>query len=54
MAKLFDKKNIWWYDCVYLLARYNKWLDKYKLANLSGSVIHYLITRLNELLVKVT
>jgi hypothetical protein len=25
--KLFDKKNIWWYDCVYILARYNKWFD---------------------------
>ncbi len=29
-AKLFDKQNIWWYDCVYLLARHNKWVDKYK------------------------
>lgn len=27
MIKLFDKKNIWWYDCVYLLARHNKWFD---------------------------
>jgi hypothetical protein len=25
--KLFDKKNLWWYDCVYYLARYNKWFD---------------------------
>jgi hypothetical protein len=25
--KLFDKKNIWWYDCVYILARHNKWFD---------------------------
>ena len=25
--KLFDKKNVWWYDCVYLLARHNKWFD---------------------------
>jgi hypothetical protein len=25
--KLFDKKNSWWYDCVYYLARYNKWFD---------------------------
>ena len=25
--KLFDKKNVWWYDCVYFLARQNKWLD---------------------------
>ena len=25
--KLFDKKNSWWYDCVYYLARHNKWFD---------------------------
>ena len=25
--KLFDKKNSWWYDCVYYLARCNKWFD---------------------------
>lgn len=25
--KLFDKKNSWWYDCTYYLARYNKWFD---------------------------
>ena len=25
--KLFDKKNMWWYDCVYFLARYSKWFD---------------------------
>jgi len=25
--KLFDKKNVWWYDCIYLLARHNKWFD---------------------------
>jgi len=25
--KLFEKKNTWWYDCVYYLARYNKWFD---------------------------
>jgi hypothetical protein len=25
--KLFDKKNAWWYDCVYFLVRHNKWLD---------------------------
>ena len=25
--KLFDKKNQWWHDCVYLLARQNKWFD---------------------------
>ena len=25
--KLFDKKNAWWYDCVYILARHNKWFD---------------------------
>ena len=24
-AKLFDKKNIWWYDCAYFLAKHNKW-----------------------------
>ena len=28
--KLFDKKNSWWYDCVYYLARYNKWFDNDK------------------------
>ena len=26
--KLFDKKNQWWYDCIYTLARHTKWLDK--------------------------
>jgi hypothetical protein len=25
--KLFDKKNTWWYDCVYILARNSKWFD---------------------------
>jgi hypothetical protein len=25
--KLFDKRNVWWYDCVYILARHNKWFD---------------------------
>jgi hypothetical protein len=25
--KLFDKKNAWWYDCIYLLAQHNKWFD---------------------------
>lgn len=25
--KLFDKKNWWWYDCVYKLARYSRWFD---------------------------
>lgn len=25
--KLLDKKNMWWYDCVYFLARHNKWFD---------------------------
>ena len=25
--KLFDKENVWWYDCVYILARHNKWFD---------------------------
>ena len=28
--KLFDKKNVWWYDCVYILARHNKWFDPNK------------------------
>ena len=39
-AKLFDKQNIWWYDCVYILARHNKWLDKYKfgIAYASGKI----------------
>lgn len=26
--KVFDKKNQWWYDCIYILARHTKWLDK--------------------------
>jgi hypothetical protein len=25
--KLFDKKNLWSYDCIYILARHNKWFD---------------------------
>jgi len=25
--KLFDKKNQYWYDCIYILARHNKWFD---------------------------
>jgi len=25
--KLFAKKNLWWYDCIYILARHTKWLD---------------------------
>jgi hypothetical protein len=25
--KLFDKKNRWWYVCIYTLARSNKWFD---------------------------
>ena len=25
--KLFEKKNSWWYDCIYYLARHNKWFD---------------------------
>jgi hypothetical protein len=25
--KLFDKNNLWWYDCAYYLARYSKWFD---------------------------
>jgi hypothetical protein len=25
--RLFDKKNVWWYDCAYLLARHSKWFD---------------------------
>ena len=28
--KLFDKKNLWWYDCIYILARHTKWFDKEK------------------------
>jgi len=27
-VKLFDKENMWWYDCVYKLSQYNKWFDK--------------------------
>jgi hypothetical protein len=26
--KLFDKKNQWWYDCIYILAQHTKWFDK--------------------------
>ena len=33
--KLFDKKNGWWYDCVYKLCPYNKWIDNDKFG------IHY-------------
>ena len=29
-AKLFDKKNVWWYDCAYFLAKHNKWHDTNK------------------------
>jgi hypothetical protein len=25
--KLFDKQNSYWYDCIYYLAKHNKWLD---------------------------
>ncbi len=25
--KLFDKKNFWFYDCIYYLAKNNKWFD---------------------------
>ena len=28
--KLFDKSNVFWYDCVYLLARHGKWFDSYR------------------------
>jgi hypothetical protein len=28
IKKLFDKENAWWYDCVYILARHNKWFDR--------------------------
>ena len=27
VRRLFDKKNLWWYDGVYMLARFNKWFD---------------------------
>jgi hypothetical protein len=27
IRKLFDKKNMWWYDPVYILARHAKWFD---------------------------
>jgi hypothetical protein len=26
-AKLFDKANVFWYDCAYILAKHNKWFD---------------------------
>jgi hypothetical protein len=25
--KLFEKQNIWWYDCAYMLVRFSKWHD---------------------------
>jgi len=25
--KLFDKKNVWWYDSAYILAKHSKWFD---------------------------
>ena len=25
--KLFEKKNSWWYDCTYMLAKHGKWFD---------------------------
>lgn len=28
--KLFEKRNSYWYDCIYKLARYAKWLDSNK------------------------
>lgn len=28
--KLFDKKNEWWYDSAYILARFSKWIDSDK------------------------
>ena len=27
LKKIFDKENSWWYDCIYYLARHNKWFD---------------------------
>jgi hypothetical protein len=33
--KLFDKKNVWWYDCVYKICPFNKWFDNDKFG------IHY-------------
>jgi hypothetical protein len=26
-VRLFDKKNWWWYDSIYYLARFGKWFD---------------------------
>ena len=26
-AKLFDKENVFWYDCAYILVKHNKWFD---------------------------
>ncbi len=28
IVKLFEKKNHWWHDCVYILARHAKWFDR--------------------------
>jgi hypothetical protein len=25
--KLFDKNNVWWYDCAYILVKHSKWFD---------------------------
>lgn len=33
--KLLEKKNLWWYDCVYKLCLFNKWIDNDKFG------IHY-------------
>jgi hypothetical protein len=27
VKKLFEKKNSWWYDCTYILAKHSRWFD---------------------------
>jgi hypothetical protein len=48
--KLFDKKNSWWYDCVYYLARHNKWLDtdKFGIAYGKGKIDIWYSVEKNE------
>ena len=45
--KLFEKKNAWWYDCVYVFARHYKWIDsdRFGIAYGNGKIeIWYSIT----------
>lgn len=48
--KLFDKKNSWWYDCAYYLARHNKWFDtdKFGIAYGKGKIDMWYSIEKNE------